>query len=86
MSILIKAHHQMEEVGSSWTLKAKQLSQLLRGARSDEMLIVELLEQLNEFSYPLQGLAAQVHFNLKSASTKNSSQCLIITIKKSRFV
>ena len=50
----------MEEVGSSWTLKAKQLSQLLRGARSDETHIVELLEQLNEFSYPVQGVASQV--------------------------
>ena len=61
-STLIKAHRLMEEVGSNWTLKAKQLSQLLRGTRSDETHIVELLEQLSEFSYPIQGLAIQVCF------------------------
>ena len=61
-STLIKAHRVMEEVGSNWTLKAKQLSQLLRGTRSDETHIVELLEQLSEFSYPIQGLATQVCF------------------------
>ena len=51
----------MEEAGSSWTVKAKQLSQLLRGASSDETHIVELLEELNEFSYPVQGVASQVN-------------------------
>ena len=51
----------MEEVGSSWALKVKQLSQLLRGARSDEAHVVDLLEQLNEFSYPIQGLPSQVN-------------------------
>lgn len=60
LSIPIKVHRVMEEAGSSWTLKARQLSQLLRGTRSDETHIVELLQQLNEFSYPVQGLAPQV--------------------------
>ena len=50
----------MEEVSSNWRLKAEQLSQLLRGSRSDDLHILELLEQLNEFTYPVQGLGPQV--------------------------
>ena len=50
----------MEAASFEWTRKAGQLSLLLRSGRSDEKEVIELLEELSSFTYPVHGLNGEV--------------------------
>ena len=54
---LINAHQVMED---DWKQKARRLSQLVRGGRSDELEVAEMFEALSAFTYPVHGLKGEV--------------------------